>query len=79
MKKFLLAVGMFVGFMAGLFFQKKVLDTPDTVVNNQYDKIKNKGSGEQNTHAQTDIKQETDRRKVRLRNRINNLNKKLWQ
>ena len=65
-------------FVGGMFAYAKYLDKPESVVNNQYDKIKNKGKGNSiDTESDTNVQvsNEEDRRKIKIFGRRRNKKK----
>lgn len=70
-KTILKSIVAFSIFLAGMVFYAKVLDKPETTVENNYKKIKNKGQGntistENNTTVNTTDPNKKKKRKFRL-------------
>ena len=72
LKQIGLALWGIVCFIGGLFVYAKMLDKPDTVINNEYDKIKNKGTNNSvDVQNESSIQQKEDNRKFKLFRRKN--------
>ena len=61
------------GFLMGLLTFRYLLDKPETVVNNHYDKIKNKGDGNSVAVENTTQVTNTTRKDKRIEKRIKRL------
>lgn len=61
------------GFVMGLLTFRYLLDKPETVVNNHYDKIKNKGDGNSVAVESTTQVTNTTRKDKRIEKRIKRL------
>ena len=61
------------GFVMGLLTFRYLLDKPETVVNNHYDKIKNKGDGNSVAVENTTQVTNTTRKDKRIQKRIKRL------
>ena len=61
------------GFVMGLLTFRYLLDKPETVVNNRYDKIKNKGDGNSVAVESTTQVTNTTRKDKRIEKRIKRL------
>ena len=61
------------GFVMGLLTFRYLLDKPETVVNNHYDKIKNKGDGNSVAVENTTQVTNTTRKDKRIEKRIKRL------
>lgn len=70
----LCAVG---GFLMGLLTFRYLLDKPETVVNNHYDKIKNKGDGNSVAVENTTQVTNTTRKDKRIEKRIKRLQNRM--
>lgn len=71
LKNITLAIWSFLVFIAGIIFYSKVLDKPDTVVNNTYKKIKNKGAGNQiSTQNNTVVENNNSEKKKKKKRRF---------
>lgn len=71
LKTILKAIAGFFIFLAGMVFYAKVLDKPETKVENNYKKIKNKGQGnnistENNTHLNQQAPSPKKKRRFRI-------------
>jgi len=72
LKQIGLALWGIVCFVGGLFVYAKMLDKPETVINNEYDKIKNKGTNNSvDVQNESSIQQKEDNRKFKLFRRKN--------
>ena len=72
LKQIGLALWGIVCFIGGLFVYAKMLDKPETVINNEYDKIKNKGTNNSvDVQNESSIQQKEDKRKFKLFRRKN--------
>jgi len=72
LKQIGLALWGIVCFVGGLFVYAKILDKPETVINNEYDKIKNKGTNNSvDVQNESSIQQKEDKRKFKLFRRKN--------
>lgn len=65
-----------VGFLLGLLTFRYLLDKPETVVNNHYDKIKNKGDGNSVSVDNTTQVTSMTRKEKRIQKRIERLQKR---
>jgi len=72
LKQIGLALWGILCFIGGLFVYAKILDKPETVINNEYDKIKNKGTNNSvDVQNESSIQQKEDNRKFKLFRRKN--------
>jgi len=72
LKQIGLALWGILCFVGGLFVYAKILDKPETVINNEYDKIKNKGTNNSvDVQNESSIQQKEDNRKFKLFRRKN--------
>lgn len=65
------------GFLMGLLTFRYLLDKPETVVNNHYDKIKNKGDGNSVAVENTTQVTNTTRKDKRIEKRIKRLQNRM--
>lgn len=65
------------GFVMGLLTFRYLLDKPETVVNNHYDKIKNKGDGNSVAVENTTQVTNTTRKDKRIEKRIKRLQNRM--
>ena len=65
------------GFVMGLLTFRYLLDKPETVVNNHYDKIKNKGDGNSVAVENTTQVTNTTRKDKRIQKRIERLQNRM--
>ena len=65
------------GFLMGLLTFRYLLDKPETVVNNHYDKIKNKGDGNSVVVDNTTQVTNTTRKDKRIEKRIKRLQNRM--
>lgn len=65
------------GFIMGLLTFRYLLDKPETVVNNHYDKIKNKGDGNSVAVENTTQVTNTTRKDKRIEKRIKRLQNRM--
>lgn len=67
LKQIGLALWGIVCFIGGLFVYAKMLDKPETVINNEYDKIKNKGTNNSvDVQNESSIQQKEEKKKIKL-------------
>ena len=65
------------GFLMGLLTFRYLLDKPETVVNNHYDKIKNKGDGNSVAVENTTQVTNTTRKDKRIQKKIERLQNRM--
>lgn len=71
-----MAIWSVILFIGGIFFYAKLLDKPETVVNNEYKKVKTKGQSNTTStdnHQVVDIDNKKVKRKFRLFKKRNKL------
>lgn len=66
-----LGIWTVICFIGGILFYVKAIDKPETIVNNNYDKIKNKGTDNtvdttNNTTVANDNKKQSSKKKLRI-------------